>query len=95
MKVMSESPKHHPHRRANTESASRDDATEHPPESVINEESATEMPQRNQPVKPDFVYDPVHDKRHNLNRFTRDKPKKPWWKKLLLGILVVTIISGA
>lgn len=92
---MSESTQHHPRKRADKDSASLDTATEQSLEPAINEESATEMPQRNQPVKPDFVYDPVHDKRHNLNRFTREKPKKPWWKKFLLGILVVTLISGA
>ncbi|MCC7543656.1 LCP family protein [bacterium] len=53
------------------------------------------MPKRDQSVRPDFVYDPVHDKRHNLQRFTREKPKKPWWKKTLMAILIITLISGA
>lgn len=47
------------------------------------------------PVRPDFVYDPIKDKRHDLQNFgPRGKKRKPWWKKLLFGLLVLGIIAG-
>ncbi len=46
-------------------------------------------------TKPDFVYDPIRDKRHNLQPLGRDKkPRKPRWKKILLTILALGIAAG-
>lgn len=47
------------------------------------------------PVTPDFVYDPIKDKRHDLQKFgSPQKRRKPWWKKLLVGLLIVGVVVG-
>ena len=46
-------------------------------------------------IQPDFVYDPIKDKRHDLKKLApRDKKRKPWWKKLLIGLLVAGVVAG-
>jgi len=47
------------------------------------------------PAQPDFVYDPMHDKRHSLGRLTKPPKKRSWWKRLLLFLLAIGICVGA
>ncbi|MEI7818674.1 MAG: LCP family protein [bacterium] len=58
-----------------------------------DEEPNQIMPQ-NQSPQPDFVYDPLHDKRHNLNKFKPPRKKRPWWKKLLMGLALIAVAIG-
>lgn len=59
------------------------------------EDSLSMQKRKQQEVSPDFVYDPIRDKRHDLKGFGPKKEKRSWWKKLLLGLLVVGIVVGA
>lgn len=45
------------------------------------------------PTEPDFVYDPIRDKRHNLAPMApRGKKKKPLWKRILLWALALGVV---
>jgi len=46
------------------------------------------------PRKPDFVYDPIKDKRHSLSKMSRVKKPMPRWKKILLWAVGILTIAG-
>ncbi|MBP9827526.1 LCP family protein, partial [Candidatus Saccharibacteria bacterium] len=44
---------------------------------------------------PDFIYDPIHDKRHDLGHIAPfEKKRKPLWKRLLILVVILGIIVG-
>lgn len=85
-----------PHHTPEPDSAAEKGAHQQP------ESIASDMPpkqhKRLPDEQPDFVYDPLKDKRHNLRSIAPDRPGKKkfrHWKKILLGLLIAGGIALA